>query len=174
MPSLFLNTGLPLIVGEWGALLCGLVFIVALEAWVYNKFRNNLKKAVKEVAIANLVSTVVGIPLANVVRYLVMDVAVLIMPQSVFPHKEEYAWETLSWGKFPYLYLWEHFLIVAVVLLINFWVTALVEYGMLLVLNKESTRRILWRESLRFNTYSYSLITFLVVVYEVYIYVFRW
>jgi hypothetical protein len=66
--ALLLNTSLPLIVGEWGTLLCGLVFIVALEARAYNKFRKNLNKSIKEIAIANIVSTIVGVPLANAIR----------------------------------------------------------------------------------------------------------
>jgi hypothetical protein len=174
MLALLLNTGLPLIVGEWGALSIGLVFIVALEAWVYNKFRKNLKKSIKEIAIANVVSTVVGIPLANVLRYLVMDVAARIMPYSIFPHKEEYAWETLSWGKLPELHLWEYFLILIFIFLLNFLVTVLVEYRTLLILNKEDTRSTLRREAFRFNAYSYLVIAVLVIVYQVYINVLRW
>jgi hypothetical protein len=172
--ALLLNTSLPLIVGEWGALLCGLVFIVALEARAYNKFRKNLKKSIKEIAIANTVSTIVGIPLANVIRYLLMASAVQVMPYSIFPHKEEYAWEALSWGKFPELYLWEHFLIVSFIFIVNFIVTVLVEYGVLLMLNKEAARYALRRESIRFNTYSYAVIAFLVIVYQVYMNVLRW
>lgn len=155
-------------------MLCGLVFIVALEARVYNEFRKNLKKSIKEIAIANIVSTIVGIPLANVIRYLLMACAVQVMPYSIFPHKEEYAWESLTWGKFPELHLWEHFLIIAFIFIVNFLVTVLVEYSILLVLNKEAARRALRRESIRFNTYSYAVIAFLVVVYQVYINVLHW
>jgi hypothetical protein len=51
-----LNTSLPLIFGEWIILSLSLIFIVLFEAWIYNAFRKNFKKAFIEVGLANVFS----------------------------------------------------------------------------------------------------------------------
>ncbi len=85
-------------IGEWIMLFFSLIVIIAIETFIYNRYRRNAKKSFKDISIANIVSTIIGVPLANAARFLVMSLLTFIMPSAIFPNKEEYVWETLSPG----------------------------------------------------------------------------
>jgi len=163
-----IDSYLPLIFGEWVMLGYSLLIIIALEAIVYNKFRNNWKRSFYEIAIANIVSTLLGIPISNIIRFLLMKIFAFVLPTILFPHKNEYDWEIVSPGKPKYFTLTEQLFVVFFILLVNFLVSVYSEYLVLKRLNKTQSKIELKKQSFKFNSYSYLIISILVFSYEIY------
>jgi len=91
-----------------------------------------------------------------------------ILPTIIFPHKNEYDWEIVSPGKPKYFTLTEQLFVVFFILLVNFLVSFYSEYLVLTSLNKTQPKIDLKRQSFKFNSYSYMIISIFVFTYEIY------
>ena len=151
MKSIFLNSSLPLIFSEWILLGFSLLFIVLIETYVYHKFRKDLKRSFYEISIVNIFSTLIGIPIANIIRFFSMKVLALVLPLQWFPNKDIYDWESVSPGRPDSFQSFEQYFIVGMILLINFVVTYYSEYYCLTKLNKEFDKRLIKKVTFRFN-----------------------
>jgi len=99
---MFANAGVPMIFIQWPLMLVALVPIIAVEAWLIRRWTPvSSREALIGVAKANLLSTLIGVPLAWLVM-LVIELAVLA-PVPMLSERFHLEFQGPVWGVLEFL-----------------------------------------------------------------------